>query len=133
MRYAAFHHLLLATQKEAPMHRVLTVLLALGIVFSLASPVYAHHPGDRCRDFQQEAEEMEPEPINWAGAYTVVLYDFEPMNWQGWTRIDNTAELDEFWHIDDFAPPVGPGICGIYFYHMETKSFSGTRKMILLK
>jgi hypothetical protein len=35
--------------------------------------------------------------------YTIVYYDFEFMKWQGWTRIDNTAQVDTFFHADDFA------------------------------
>ncbi len=35
--------------------------------------------------------------------YCVVWYDFDHMDWQGWTRSDNTAQPDTFFHIDDFA------------------------------
>ena len=35
--------------------------------------------------------------------YTLVYYDFEDMNWQGWTQVDNTAQHGEFFHADDFA------------------------------
>jgi len=35
--------------------------------------------------------------------YCIVWYDFEQMNWQGWTRVDNTAQVDTFFHVDDFA------------------------------
>jgi hypothetical protein len=38
-----------------------------------------------------------------ADTYTVIWYDFEQMNWQGWTRVDNTAPADTFFHVDDFA------------------------------
>lgn len=35
--------------------------------------------------------------------YTIVRYDFEEMNWQGWTRIDNTRRPCRcFFHVDDF-------------------------------
>jgi hypothetical protein len=34
--------------------------------------------------------------------YTLVWYDFENMNWQGWTQVDNTAQHGEFFHADDF-------------------------------
>jgi len=35
--------------------------------------------------------------------YTIVYYDFEPNHWQGWTRVDNTAQVDTFFHADDFS------------------------------
>jgi len=34
--------------------------------------------------------------------YCVVWYDFEPMNMQGWTFRDETAQEDTFFHVDDF-------------------------------
>ncbi len=35
--------------------------------------------------------------------YCVVWYDFEQMDWQGWTSVDNTSVADTFFHVDDFA------------------------------
>ncbi len=35
--------------------------------------------------------------------YCIVWYDFEEMDWQGWTRVDNTEQVDRFFHVDDFA------------------------------
>ena len=35
--------------------------------------------------------------------YCIVWYDFEDMDWQGWTRVDNTAQVDTFFHVDDFS------------------------------
>jgi hypothetical protein len=35
--------------------------------------------------------------------YCLVWYDFEQMNWQGWTQVDNTAQVDTFSHVDDFS------------------------------
>ena len=35
--------------------------------------------------------------------YCIASYDFEQMNWQGWTRVDNTEQKDTFFHVDDFA------------------------------
>jgi hypothetical protein len=46
------------------------------------------------RDFQTQASVKK---------YTLVWYDFETMNWQGWTREDNTAQVDTFFHVDDFV------------------------------
>jgi hypothetical protein len=35
--------------------------------------------------------------------YCIAWYTFEQMNWQGWTRLDATAQRGDFWHVDDFA------------------------------
>ncbi|MCK4539409.1 MAG: T9SS type A sorting domain-containing protein [Candidatus Krumholzibacteria bacterium] len=35
--------------------------------------------------------------------FHIVRYDFEVRDWQGWTSIDQTAQHDTFWHVDDFA------------------------------
>jgi hypothetical protein len=35
--------------------------------------------------------------------YCIVWYDFEQQNWQGWTRVDQTAQNGNFFHVDDFA------------------------------
>jgi hypothetical protein len=35
--------------------------------------------------------------------FCLVWYDFEQMNWQGWTQKDNTAQEDTFTHVDDFS------------------------------
>ncbi len=35
--------------------------------------------------------------------FCIVWYDFESMNWQGWTQLDRTAQIDTFFHVDDFA------------------------------
>jgi hypothetical protein len=36
--------------------------------------------------------------------YTIVRYDFEGLDWQGWTQVDNTSPVRKcFWHVDDFS------------------------------
>ena len=35
--------------------------------------------------------------------YLIVWYDFDPMDWQGWTRVDNTSQQGTFFHVEDFA------------------------------
>jgi len=39
--------------------------------------------------------------------YNIVRYDFESRDWQGWTGVDNTAQLDSFFHADDFTGLAG--------------------------
>ena len=35
--------------------------------------------------------------------YCIASYNFEQMDWMGWTRFDNTAQADTFVRIEDFA------------------------------
>jgi hypothetical protein len=44
--------------------------------------------------------------------YVIVHYDFEVSDWQGWTRGDITAEIDTFWHVEDFLEPEFSGFPG---------------------
>ena len=53
--------------------------------------------------------------------YTVVHYDFETKNWQGWTRRDNAAQQGGFFHVDDFAG-LGGGVHGLLAPIQGTKS-----------
>jgi hypothetical protein len=89
--------------------------LVLSFVFYLlavyAVPSGAHTANDGCRNFQQEAEFFGPGSDPFTGTIalrTIVRYDFEQMNWMGWTRVDNTIDVDTFWHVDDFIG-VAPG------------------------
>ena len=38
-----------------------------------------------------------------ADTYCIIWFDFEPNAWQGFVAVDNTAQIDYFWHVDDFA------------------------------
>jgi len=44
--------------------------------------------------------------------YTIVYYSFDNMNWQGWTRLDRTAQVDTFWHVEDYLEPELSGLPG---------------------
>jgi hypothetical protein len=44
--------------------------------------------------------------------YTIVYYDFEFRNWQGWTSVDLSAAPDTFWHVEDYAEPGLAGLPG---------------------
>jgi len=35
--------------------------------------------------------------------YCIVWFDFEVMDWQGWTKDDNSAQRGVFFHVDDFS------------------------------
>jgi len=41
--------------------------------------------------------------------YYIVWYNFEQMDWQGWARVDNTAQKGTFFHVDNFAG-ISPGV-----------------------
>jgi hypothetical protein len=43
--------------------------------------------------------------------FCIVWFDFEPNNWQGWTRLDNTAQIGTWFHVDDFNG-ITPGYAG---------------------
>jgi len=59
--------------------------------------------------------------------YCLVRYDFETMEWQGWTRVDRTAQADTFFHVDDFAG-LGGGSSGLLSPIEGTRSaWCGTR------
>jgi hypothetical protein len=44
--------------------------------------------------------------------YDIVWYDFEQMNWQGWRQRDMTAQVDSFWHVEDYLEPELAGLPG---------------------
>jgi hypothetical protein len=60
-------------------------------------------------------------------SFCLVWYDFETMNWQGWQTLDNTAQIDTFFHVDDFSGLAG-GSWGTLLPVEGTKSmWCGTR------
>jgi hypothetical protein len=59
--------------------------------------------------------------------YCIASYNFEQANWQGWTRVDNTAQADTFVRVEDFAG-LGGGSHGRLVPIEGTKSiWFGTR------
>jgi len=53
--------------------------------------------------------------------YCIASYNFEQVNWQGWTQIDKTAQKGTFFHVDDFAG-LGGGTRGMLVPLEGTKS-----------
>jgi hypothetical protein len=43
--------------------------------------------------------------------YCIVWFTFETMSWQGFTQVDQTAQVDTFFHADDFSD-ISPGDFG---------------------
>ena len=59
--------------------------------------------------------------------YCLVWFGFETMNWMGWTKVDNTQQVETFFHVDDFAGLLG-GVNGKLIPIEGTKSmWCGTR------
>jgi hypothetical protein len=96
------------------MGRLSMVLVALCLAAALATSVSARDPvRTGLRPMVPWTETELPELVdpglrdmNMEAAvdtYCIVWYTFEHMNWQGWTRLDRTAQMDTFFHVDDFA------------------------------
>ncbi len=90
------------------------VAILLAISFVLLSPFSLNARETRDNDLRvQQAmhedqgikEVFEPQLMAAAAVdtYCIVWFDFEQMDWQGWTSIDNTAQVDVWFHVDDFA------------------------------
>ena len=47
-------------------------------------------------------------------SYCIVWFDFEQMDWQGFTVVDNTAQRGTFFHVDDFAGLGGGSYGNLY-------------------
>jgi len=104
------------------MKRTVLAALAAIIAFSVISSSVAREPKtQRPRFYRPDYVETDLDysgceaMVNFAPAaaaaaadtYCIVWYDFEQMDWQGWTRVDNTAQVDTFFHVDDFAGLAG--------------------------
>jgi hypothetical protein len=100
--------------------RALSAILAIAIlatcIFSAAGETRdMARPGLRPIRAQSELETNELVDPGLRGlyeeaavdTYCLVWYDFEVSNWQGWTRVDETAQRGTFFHVDDFAGLAG--------------------------
>ncbi|HSG29168.1 MAG TPA: hypothetical protein VLA34_11865, partial [Candidatus Krumholzibacterium sp.] len=59
--------------------------------------------------------------------FCLVWYDFETMDWQGWEKLDNTAQRDTFWHVDDFEGLGGGDYGGLVALEGDRSMWCGTR------
>ncbi len=97
------------------MKRAVLAVLAAIIVCSALSIVEAKEP-DRIRPRFYRPNYVETSidipgyetmtslaPAVAVDTFCIVWFDFEAMNWQGWTSLDRTAQVDTFFHVDDFA------------------------------
>jgi len=89
------------------------VLLAALFIIMIDSVSHGKDkPVPRARFYRPDVKEAAPdipgyEPrasiVAAVDTYCIASYNFEQMNWQGWTRIDNTEQKGWFFHVDDFA------------------------------
>jgi hypothetical protein len=99
------------------MRRFLLPVSVLCLVLAVSVPVHPRdekHPGKRFYRPWTPTEfggldiplpdHLKPDLMHTAAAdtYLIVHYDFETLDWQGWTQLDRTAQIDTFWHVDDF-------------------------------
>jgi hypothetical protein len=59
--------------------------------------------------------------------YCIIWFDFEPMSWQGWTSLDKTAQVDTFFHVDDFAGLDGGAFDRLFALEGSKSLWCGTR------
>jgi hypothetical protein len=102
------------------MKRLLAITAALCFLILLIEPTEALDTGTRNKQVKRQwtkeeytsffapiLRELRNSTINTSAqvdTYTIVYYDFEEMDWQGWTRIDNTRRYQKcFFHVDDFS------------------------------
>ena len=95
--------------------KTLSAILAIAILATLIGATGAAReaakPGLRMTRAESEAPSSELVDPGLRGlyeeaavdTYCLVWYDFEIRNWQGWTRVDETAQRGTFFHVDDFA------------------------------
>ncbi len=95
------------------MKKWLAVALCVCLVASLASVVSARETANpRVRMNRAVSENEFPElkdpglrgyyEASAVDTYYLVWYTFESNNWQGWSRLDRTSQIDTFFHVDDF-------------------------------
>ncbi|MCX5752802.1 MAG: T9SS type A sorting domain-containing protein [Candidatus Krumholzibacteria bacterium] len=63
--------------------------------------------------------------------YCIVWYTFEQMNWQGWTRSDETAQRDTFFRVDDFAGLGGGSYGGLVPLEGTKSMWCGARPNLI--
>ena len=115
---------------------ILVLLLVACIIAVVADSAAARDPLRQGRRFERQEQPLRSEDYAdlldpglrglmesaAVDTYCVIWYDFESSNWQGWTRHDNTEQVDAFFHVDDFAGLGGGDFGG---YH----PLEGTRSM----
>jgi len=114
------------------------LVLILGMVFvalligSVAARDAANPSLRPVRDWSAKEFEDNPGAQNLfesaaVDTYCLVWYTFEQMNWQSWTRVDQTAQVDIFFHVDDFAGLLGGDFGGLVPIEGTKSAWCGAR------
>jgi len=119
------------------MRKALVAILGICLVAMTAGAASARDIDRNGLRFMKEANTEDPNLIDQGArsltttaavdSYYIVWYDFEPMNWQGWTFLDNTAQLDVFFHVDNFAGLGGGSWGGLYPLEGTKSIWCGSR------
>lgn len=112
------------------MKNILSIVLVVCLLTVLTgSAASRDRVKEEMRVFRTFVEEIDPldldqgiRSLHTAAAtdtYCIVWYNFEPMDWQGWTKVDNTAQVDTFFQVEDFVGMGGGGnlpgdLCGSF-------------------
>jgi hypothetical protein len=106
------------------MKKALVILLGISLLALFIGSVSARDVNNAGRarmkmwsdnEFELPEDPNNPAPLMATAqvdTYCIVWYDFEQMNWQGWERVDNTAQVDTFTHVDNFSG-IAPGDYGL--------------------
>ncbi len=108
--------------KGGVMKRALGLFLLFSFLLGLAVAASARESASRVPRFMQSSdderyilgESVQADHALSAAVdtYLIVRYDFEYRDWQGWTQLDRTAQLDTFWHVEDYLEPELAGLPG---------------------
>jgi hypothetical protein len=119
------------TRRELEEGKMKRVILIASVCFIAAAAASwgSEKPASRPRfyrpDVRENLSDILDDPranvIAAVDTYCIVWFDFEQMDWQGWTKVDNTAQKDTFFHVDDFAG-LGGGAHGMLVPLEGTKS-----------
>jgi len=59
--------------------------------------------------------------------FCIAWYTFEQMNWQGWTKLDVTAQRGDFWRVDNFSGLGGGSYGGLVAIEGTKSMWCGAR------
>ncbi len=124
------------------MKRNITVILLLAcVVAALAGSAAAREPSkqglrvnrpDRQLPLEEYQDLLDPGLRGFmesaaVDTYCIVWYTFEQMAWQGWTKLDATAQRGNFWRVDDFAGLGGGSSGGLVAIEGTKSMWCGVR------
>ncbi len=118
-------------------HFICFLTLVVLVLCSLSVVSARDIRNDGLRFHEAEADGSDPSAIDpglqtlmaaaAADTYCIVWYDFEFMEWQGWESVDNTAQVDTFFHVDDFSGLGGGDFNRLHALEGTKSLWCGTR------